>query len=109
MARAKRHTTRLRGGGREVSGAERGPYTGLECGAKRAASRLGLWVLFGEPADDPQWSVFSRGTGRVVLTYYPRSRRWFCGQDQGRCEGGYREAFERAAGFRKCSENHNLH
>lgn len=75
--------------------APQGPYAGLWRRARRTADR-GLWLLWEGPAADPVWRVFSRQSGRLVLSYWPASRRWVAAGQSGRCRG-WAEALARAA------------
>jgi hypothetical protein len=81
-----------------------GPYSELAQRALRVASRMGLWLLVEGLADNPAWRVYSRTSGRLVLSYFPRSRRWLAGQEEGHCRG-YREALGKAAGLSRPAQN----
>lgn len=82
-----------------------GPFAHLAHPARRVATRLGLWFLIEGAAADPRWLVYSRESGRLLMTYYVRSRHWLAGQDQGHCKG-WRQALDRAARLANTALSH---
>lgn len=63
-----------------------------------AANKRGLYVLVEGKGDNFKYDFFSRKTGKVVLTYYPVSKRWLgTGDQQGRADD-FRAALDAALG-----------
>jgi hypothetical protein len=54
----------------------KGPFAHFTWKAMKAAEYAGFYILVEGAAEDPCWSIFSRATGKWVINYHPKSRRW---------------------------------
>lgn len=52
--------------------------------------------------DDPKWTVMSRASGRSLVSYYPKSGKWYRvggSDDHKGVEGNWRTVFAKAKEF----------
>jgi hypothetical protein len=53
-----------------------GPFAGVYARALEQAKEVGLYLLHEGTGHDPSWRVYHAKTGKHLMTYSPRTRRW---------------------------------